>query len=479
MRNINYNWVLVMVALVYVTINDASAQDISFDNLNANSGHDKTINWSLPGVTSSPGFGHRFIYASTTTNRAYLKLQFRHNSSNWADFMKFTTDGNLEVYGNSYFNGQFGIGVMPSGSYKFRVSGGRSLFEDMVIARSLMVQGDNLGRDSQEGSIYFHHQGNNTHRLRFTSSTLYFENCSNLVGFGYGSSGKPNFSVEGRILLPESSTSSSDRTGIGLLGSSSEFLYDNEYLNTYGIGFHKFKDDSGTSDPVGNNLYINSFFGIDFFTADISGVYKPRMRINCRGNVGIGTTESKYSLQIGDGSGATKSLILAVNNGIAESGIIGFQEGTANKYMRFSYNSINNILKLTSDYGDIIHFSRTNKTVGIGTTLENNPNGYLLAVNGTIGAKEVVVENTSSAWPDYVFEKDYELIPLVHLERFVQTNKHLPEIPSASEIEENGINIGDMHVVLVKKIEELTLYLFEQNKRMDLLQQEIIELKNK
>lgn len=108
---------------------------------------------------------------------------------------------------------------------------------------------------------------------------------------------------------------------------------------------------------------------------------------------------------------------------------------------------------------------RENGNVGIGTTLNNNPNNYKLAVNGKIGAQEVQVENTSSAWADYVFEPDYQLRALSEVEQFIKTNKHLPEIPSKKEVEENGHKLGEMDVLLLKKVEELTLYIIEQEKK--------------
>ena len=111
--------------------------------------------------------------------------------------------------------------------------------------------------------------------------------------------------------------------------------------------------------------------------------------------------------------------------------------------------------------------------VGIGT---QNTFGYRLAVNGTIGSTEVKVENTS-AWPDFVFEKDYELLTLQEVEQHISEKGHLPEIPSEEEVTENGINLGEMDAKLLMKIEELTLYMIDINKRVNQLEQENSELK--
>jgi hypothetical protein len=115
--------------------------------------------------------------------------------------------------------------------------------------------------------------------------------------------------------------------------------------------------------------------------------------------------------------------------------------------------------------------------VGVGTTLTNNPNGYKLGVNGKIGAKEVQVENTSSAWADYVFEPDYNLPSLEEVESFIKVNKHLKDIPSAQEVAEHGHKLGEMDVLLLKKVEELTLYILELKKEIDAIKKEKQQLK--
>lgn len=89
---------------------------------------------------------------------------------------------------------------------------------------------------------------------------------------------------------------------------------------------------------------------------------------------------------------------------------------------------------------------------------------YALAVNGTAVFTKAKVSLYGS-WPDYVFHKDYKLPTLSEIERFIKHNGHLPEVPTAEEVEKNGIDLGDNQVLLLKKIEELTLIVIEQNKR--------------
>jgi hypothetical protein len=111
--------------------------------------------------------------------------------------------------------------------------------------------------------------------------------------------------------------------------------------------------------------------------------------------------------------------------------------------------------------------------VGIGT---NNPTEKL-SVNGNIITKKVRV--TQTGWADYVFDKDYELPTLQEIEEYIKKYKHLPEVPTTQEVQEKGVDVGDTQVILLKKVEELTLYLIQQNKQIEQLKKELTELKKK
>jgi len=102
-----------------------------------------------------------------------------------------------------------------------------------------------------------------------------------------------------------------------------------------------------------------------------------------------------------------------------------------------------------------------NGNVGIGTTVPRAK----LAVEGNILAKEIKVTN-NIAVPDYVFEPDYNLPSLSEVQTYVKENKHLPEIPSAKDIERDGLDLGEMNLLLLKKVEELTLYVIQLEERM-------------
>jgi len=100
--------------------------------------------------------------------------------------------------------------------------------------------------------------------------------------------------------------------------------------------------------------------------------------------------------------------------------------------------------------------------VGIGTT---DTKGYLLAVNGSAIATSMTVKLNSN-WPDYVFKPNYRLPDLATLKTYININHHLPDVPSADEIAKDGLDLGDMDKLLMKKTEELTLYLIEKDKQL-------------
>jgi hypothetical protein len=108
----------------------------------------------------------------------------------------------------------------------------------------------------------------------------------------------------------------------------------------------------------------------------------------------------------------------------------------------------------------------------------NPASGYMLSVNGKVISEEVRVE-LDGDWPDYVFDKTYNLSSLQELEKFIRTKKHLPNIPAASQVVKEGFDLGDMNRRLLEKIEELTLYIIEQEKKLISLQQQVNKLQNK
>ena len=186
------------------------------------------------------------------------------------------------------------------------------------------------------------------------------------------------------------------------------------------------------------------------------------------GNVGIGTTTPAAKLEVVGpitGNGAT---IRASGGGdvLLNSGGSVFFDGN------YSYASGNYIRPVSSNtqsyFTSGVERMRIDATgnIGIGTTTPDAK----LAVKGQIHAQEVKVDLLGSiAPPDYVFASNYQLPTLDYIKTYIDQNKHLPEIPSAKEIETNGVNLGEMNMLLLKKIEELTLYQIETKQIIEAL----------
>lgn len=147
------------------------------------------------------------------------------------------------------------------------------------------------------------------------------------------------------------------------------------------------------------------------------------------------------------------------------------KRGTGNyKKFHFEYSDGNDLYKVMSiapDTTAVFHGK-----VGIGT----EATGHRLAVAGGVMAESVEVK-LQTEWPDYVFEEGYERLSLRELDRYIQENGTLPEVPSAEEVADEGINLGRMDATLLKKVEEITLYLIEHQKKLEILEKENQQLR--
>lgn len=125
---------------------------------------------------------------------------------------------------------------------------------------------------------------------------------------------------------------------------------------------------------------------------------------------------------------------------------LNYSKITPNNIVLFSYNNL--VFKANED-GSVFARSLTLKD-------KNNVENFKVASNGYVYARQIEVKGSGN-FPDYVFNEEYDLMALQDLEMYIQKNKHLPEVPSAVEVDEKGINLGQMDEILLKKIEELTL----------------------
>ena len=186
-----------------------------------------------------------------------------------------------------------------------------------------------------------------------------------------------------------------------------------------------------------------------------------RLVIDAGGNVGIGTGTPDQKLTVaavGIGLDADQPLRCG-GKWLISGNSTRVQVGTANPGVALRF-----------DAGDVarMYIDGTSGYVGIGTSSPNQK----LTVNGTIYGKEVKVD-LNVPGPDYVFEKDYSLTSLDDLQSYIEEFKHLPEVPSAVQMEKEGFDVAQMNMVLLKKVEELTLYVINQDKEIKALKKEI------
>jgi len=195
------------------------------------------------------------------------------------------------------------------------------------------------------------------------------------------------------------------------------------------------------------------------------------------GNVGIGTTGPASRLDIKSSAASNLGGLILRSTSSSTKHVSDLYEGTLGQGTLDMYDGSNNVNTRIIGNG-VSYFN--GGYVGIGTTHPDQP----LTVNGQIHSTEVMVTSTVPT-PDYVFNSSYYLRPLADVKAFVDKNHHLPEVPSAAEFKKDGQNLGEMNMLLLKKVEELTLYMIEQNKKTAELekivkaqQEEIERLKN-
>ena len=268
------------------------------------------------------------------------------------------------------------------------------------------------------------------------------------------------------------------------------------------------------NDPAGGNyngnwaLGYNVATGNDFSISTNNGgiQYDGLFHIsNTNRNVGIGTTAPSTKLHVLDGVPASVQALNSLTKFGIDAAGGGFSEfrttADNNTYsgLLFSDNNLGGYVTFRNYPDDKLHLGAyAGITFDVGT--DNNVGGKAermridgsgnvgigtstpdakLAVKGQIHAQEVKVDLIGAVAPDYVFASNYQLPTLDYIKTYIDQNKHLPEVPSGKEMETNGVNLGEMNMILLKKIEELTLYVIELKKENVEMKDEIKNLKNR
>ncbi len=227
---------------------------------------------------------------------------------------------------------------------------------------------------------------------------------------------------------------------------------------------------SGTGDLIFRTLSIQG----DIWSYTDRIKIKNNGWINIGGNVGNNSVDPSDQVHVfptSSGSGIT----ITQNNAGNSAVTLHNANGSGKSYSlrstntgNFSiYDNNNSAERLTiNNIGNVKIVGKLQ--VGSNTQTTGPHTDAMLTIGGTTGklvAKQIYV--TASNWADFVFANDYNLRKLSDVEEYYKTNKHLPEIPSAKEVEENGVSVGEMNKLLLQKIEELTIYVVEQQKQID------------
>lgn len=329
-------------------------------------------------------------------------------------------------------------------------------------------------------------------------------NQDGFVGIGVGTTPNYILDVNGRTRVRHNGSTAgvwynkSDNTEGAFVG-----MYDNNIYGLFGMGTvssWKFAFDLanttmgiGTFSPKhpltfpnsvgdkisfwgGNTLATDSHYGIGIqgsvlqlyvpssnenivFGTGRSGLFSEKMRINGGGNVGIGINNPTSTLAVVRGTGV--------------NGTAAFYGTTHTSHFNY-FTSEDTYIRGGKDAAKVfINDLSGLGSVQIGTA--STPTGYKMSVDGKVICTELEVLVTP--WPDYVFKPNYNLKPLKEVEKFISENGHLPNIPKAEEIENKALAVGNMSKLQMEKIEELTLYLIEINKRLERIEKENIVLK--
>ncbi|MFT5883839.1 MAG: putative acyltransferase (DUF342 family) [Arcticibacterium sp.] len=239
--------------------------------------------------------------------------------------------------------------------------------------------------------------------------------------------------------------------------------------------------DIGGSAKIGGALEIQDSLNV-IGSVDISGPANIQNDVGIGGNLDVtGTLNVQTTLNEGPivlaGPNGELRLTPYYNSG-GGTVLIGYVDGKgigapqlrltddAHDFIDFGMNASGAFVVESVDVPVLMIDGNGNTRIGLNAP---QASGYTLSVGGKIAAEEILVD-LKAVWPDYVFKSDYKLNSLNEVKNYISSNGHLPGLPAASEVQNVGIELGEMNRVLVEKIEELTLYIIQQEERIKALE---------
>ena len=335
----------------------------------------------------------------------------------------------------------FGRDMVASGSNSIAIGSGYSSSAVLTnnVAKSIM-----LGAGSSSPSI----------TIRQTSA----QDLPAFVGVGTTApqqqmhiNGNTLISGSGKALLFATSASTTDGNfGIKYTGSGLNFYIPN---NTNYLMY------------IRNNGYVGIGTSSPTEKLEVSGNAKAT-NVTATSAVQSSTLTVTGNVTFNSLAGSSSKILTVGSNGLLSSADMSeVGDGMGNHIATTNLNlNGKNIVGATNGTGGIYVAQNGNVRIGAGTA---NPT-KALEVNGAIRSKEVLVEVAN--WSDFVFDKDYDLMTLKEVESYIKENGHLPDVPSAKEVKANGVEVGEMNAILLQKIEELTLYIIELEKKIEKVQ---------
>lgn len=431
----------------------------------------------------SMGYGEFYNLGNVTGHSLKMTMTGSHSRGFvWGErdavpIASLSLDGHFQIQNRFYFDGIRGmlaVGLVNP-AYSLHIEGKDIFLQNPTSGSSLHFRTDNNG-------------------------DAFINNMNNFVGNGSTGNGSLVFTSQNSLLF---------RTG-NLLSSGTNRM---TISNDGAVAINKTPDIIESTFMIRSyegSQHIARFYGSDTkrftFNGTTNDTYSFYVHDEATGeakDLVLGHTDYKYALVVRGGSGAIglgvqpngASKFDVKPNGQSLAARFYSSETSANRrltiktpinstenFFLYVYNEETKVRETlyignSTESGSALVVKGQQKQVGIRT--DNIPDGYALAVNGALAATKVTIKTeTSWGWPDYVFSENYKLKSLSEVKEFVEENKHLPDVPSAAEVDENGVDLGNMDAILLKKIEELTLYMIQLEEKNAELEKKVEQLSN-